>query len=132
LKNRLESIGLTLKSVVKLDCLFRDVWNIPPMTMASINCIGGAPETDTAKIIDKFVKNCNLAEIKPDYRHFCFDHPQGKLSDGNDHGFERWVSIPDDISINDPMNCINLSIEPVDEEAMQLDLLMPIKEKKNV
>ena len=26
LKNRLESIGLTLDSVVKLDCLFRDVW----------------------------------------------------------------------------------------------------------
>ena len=28
---RLESIGLTLDSVVKLDCLFRDVWNIPIM-----------------------------------------------------------------------------------------------------
>jgi enamine deaminase RidA (YjgF/YER057c/UK114 family) len=27
----LESIGLTLESVVKLDCLFRDVWNIPVM-----------------------------------------------------------------------------------------------------
>jgi enamine deaminase RidA (YjgF/YER057c/UK114 family) len=31
LKSRLESIGLTLESVVKLDCLFRDVWNIPVM-----------------------------------------------------------------------------------------------------
>jgi len=31
LKNRLESIGLTLDSIVKLDCLFRDVWNIPIM-----------------------------------------------------------------------------------------------------
>jgi enamine deaminase RidA (YjgF/YER057c/UK114 family) len=31
LKNRLESIGLTLESVVKMDCLFRDVWNIPIM-----------------------------------------------------------------------------------------------------
>jgi enamine deaminase RidA (YjgF/YER057c/UK114 family) len=31
LKNRLESIGLTLESVVKMDCLFRDVWNIPVM-----------------------------------------------------------------------------------------------------
>jgi len=31
LKNRLELIGLTLESVVKLDCLFRDVWNIPIM-----------------------------------------------------------------------------------------------------
>ncbi|MDF2542399.1 MAG: Endoribonuclease [Herbinix sp.] len=31
LSRRLESIGLTLESVVKMDCLFRDVWNIPVM-----------------------------------------------------------------------------------------------------
>jgi enamine deaminase RidA (YjgF/YER057c/UK114 family) len=31
LNSRLESIGLTLESVVKMDCLFRDVWNIPVM-----------------------------------------------------------------------------------------------------
>jgi len=31
LSERLESIGITLESVVKIDCLFRDVWNIPIM-----------------------------------------------------------------------------------------------------
>jgi enamine deaminase RidA (YjgF/YER057c/UK114 family) len=31
LARRLESIGLTLESVVKMDCLFRDAWNIPVM-----------------------------------------------------------------------------------------------------
>lgn len=31
LSNRLKSIGLTLESVVKMDCLFRDIWNIPIM-----------------------------------------------------------------------------------------------------
>ena len=31
LENRLKSKGLTLASVVKMDCLFRDVWNIPVM-----------------------------------------------------------------------------------------------------
>ena len=31
LEHRLAAIGLTLESVVKLDCLFRDVWNIPTM-----------------------------------------------------------------------------------------------------
>lgn len=31
LKDRLETIGLTLESVVKMDCLFRDIWNIPVM-----------------------------------------------------------------------------------------------------
>lgn len=29
LNKRVESIGLTLESVVKIDCLFRDIWNIP-------------------------------------------------------------------------------------------------------
>jgi len=31
LSKRLKSIGLTLESVVKIDTLFRDVWNIPVM-----------------------------------------------------------------------------------------------------
>jgi enamine deaminase RidA (YjgF/YER057c/UK114 family) len=31
LEKRLESIGLKLESVVKIDCLFRDIWNIPIM-----------------------------------------------------------------------------------------------------
>jgi len=31
LSNRLESIGLSLESVVKIDCMFRDVWDIPVM-----------------------------------------------------------------------------------------------------
>ncbi|SFN61971.1 RidA family protein [Proteiniclasticum ruminis] len=31
LESRLKTIGLTLESVVKIDCLFRDVWNIPVM-----------------------------------------------------------------------------------------------------
>ena len=28
---RLASIGLTLENIVQIDCLFRDVWNIPVM-----------------------------------------------------------------------------------------------------
>jgi enamine deaminase RidA (YjgF/YER057c/UK114 family) len=31
LERRLGLIGLTLEAVVKMDCLFRDVWNIPIM-----------------------------------------------------------------------------------------------------
>lgn len=31
LSKRLESIGLTLESVVKVDCMFRDIWDIPVM-----------------------------------------------------------------------------------------------------
>ncbi len=31
MQQRLESIGLKMDSVVKMDCLFRDIWNIPLM-----------------------------------------------------------------------------------------------------
>jgi 2-iminobutanoate/2-iminopropanoate deaminase len=31
LERRLAAVGLPLSSVVKMDCLFRDVWNIPVM-----------------------------------------------------------------------------------------------------
>jgi enamine deaminase RidA (YjgF/YER057c/UK114 family) len=31
LSERLRSVGLTLESVVKIDAMFRDVWNIPVM-----------------------------------------------------------------------------------------------------
>lgn len=29
LERRLQSIGLSLESVVKIDCMFRDIWDIP-------------------------------------------------------------------------------------------------------
>ena len=31
MEERLALVGLTLESVVQMDCLFRDVWNIPVM-----------------------------------------------------------------------------------------------------
>ena len=31
MEKRLEMVGLTLENVVQMDCLFRDVWNIPVM-----------------------------------------------------------------------------------------------------
>ena len=31
MERRLKMVGLTLENVVQMDCLFRDVWNIPIM-----------------------------------------------------------------------------------------------------
>ncbi len=38
---RLESVGLTLESIVKIDCLFRDIWNIPVMEKVIKERFGG-------------------------------------------------------------------------------------------
>ncbi len=41
---RLKSIGLTLESVVKIDCMFRDIWNIPLLEKVLIErCNGKYP-----------------------------------------------------------------------------------------
>ena len=72
---------------------------IPPTAVAAIHCIGGTPETETGDLLFAFIKNNNLPAIKPDFRHYGFNHPNGALPDGSDHGFERWVTIPEDMEV---------------------------------
>lgn len=75
---------------------------LPPATVAAIHSIGGAPETETGDSLFAFIKDSNLPQIKPDFRHYGFNHPMGSLPDGSDHGFERWVTIPDDMEVSTP------------------------------
>ena len=41
LERRLAMVGLTLENVVQMDCLFRDVWNIPVMEKVIRERFGG-------------------------------------------------------------------------------------------
>lgn len=41
MERRLGLVGLTLEAVVKMDCLFRDVWNLPVMEKLSKNALMG-------------------------------------------------------------------------------------------
>ena len=41
LERRLSMVGLTLENVVQMDCLFRDVWNIPIMEKVIKERFGG-------------------------------------------------------------------------------------------
>lgn len=41
MERRLSLFGLTLENVVKMDCLFRDVWNIPVMEKVIKERFGG-------------------------------------------------------------------------------------------
>lgn len=75
---------------------------LPPMTVASIHIIGESPEFRTGNLLHEFIKDKNLDTIKPDLRHFGFNHPNGTGDNSNDHGYERWVSIPDDLSVEAP------------------------------
>lgn len=65
--------------------------------VASIHSVGGTPEYDTGIEMQRFMIQTNLANIKPDLRHYGFNHP-----DGADHGYERWVTIPNNIEVQKP------------------------------
>ncbi|UNK17235.1 effector binding domain-containing protein [Paenibacillus sp. N3/727] len=75
---------------------------LPPSTVASIQLVGGTPEYDTGVKLQQFMIQTNLASLKPDLRQYGFNHPNGVKPDGSDHGYERWVTIPDDMEVNEP------------------------------
>lgn len=81
---------------------------LPPMTLATIHIIGqdanGEHAEQTAAIImDEFIKNINLEKVYPAARHFGFNNPDGVSDDDQNHGYERWVSIPDDMEVPAPL-----------------------------
>lgn len=75
---------------------------LPPMTVAAFHSIGSEAEKDGADPIRDFIEDNNLFEVFPQARHFGFNHPNGKLPDMSDHGYERWISIPDSMEVSAP------------------------------
>ena len=72
---------------------------LPPAKVASIHCISEAPETETGDLLYAFIKSSRLPEIKPDFRHYGFNHTDSTLPEGQNHGYERWVTIPEDMEL---------------------------------
>ncbi len=75
---------------------------LPPATVAAAHYVGDDPESYTYKIIDQFVRETGLCEIKPDLRHYGYNHPNPVDGTG-DHGYETWVTIPDDLEVPAPL-----------------------------
>lgn len=79
---------------------------LPSATVASAHIIGGnAPEFETDEILEKFIYENNLLQVKPDLRHYGFNNPDGSNNGApaSDHGYERWVTIPDDMDVSAPL-----------------------------
>lgn len=76
---------------------------LPPFTVASNHVVGKDPEENVCDLVNKFIHDSRLYEVKPDSRYFGFNHPNpGVLEDGI-HGYEVWVTIPDDMDVPAPM-----------------------------
>ena len=76
---------------------------LPPFTVASNHVIGKEPEETVGEPMDKFIRESKLYEIKPDARYFGFNHPNPGVLEGDIHGYEVWVTIPDDMDVPAPL-----------------------------
>lgn len=75
---------------------------LPPATVAAAHYIGDEPESHTNKMIDQFVRETNLGRLKPDLRHYGFNHPN-PVDATDSHGYETWVTIPDNLDVPVPL-----------------------------
>lgn len=75
---------------------------LPPAAVASAHYIGDEPEHHAATVMDKFVRESNLPNIKPDMRQYGFNCPN-PVDESNYHGYEFWVTIPDDMEVPEPL-----------------------------
>ena len=74
---------------------------LPPMTVAAYQLEGDDPEMHCNQVVDGFVRESRLTEIKPDLRHFGFNAPEP--DETGRHGYEMWVSIPANFSVPEPL-----------------------------
>lgn len=75
---------------------------LPPCTVASYHFVGENPEEVVGGVMDKFVRESKLYELKPDARMFGFNHPNPSPA-RQYHGYEDWVTIPDDMEVPAPL-----------------------------
>jgi len=75
---------------------------LPPTAVVSSHYIGDEPEHNANIAITKFIKESGLLDVKPDVRQFGFNHPNPGILE-NGHGYEIWVTIPDDMDVVMPL-----------------------------
>lgn len=91
------------KATKKLEAL-KDVRiiHLPPCTVAASHYVGENPEDNAFKMLEKFLRESNLYEIKPDARVFGFNHPNPS-KDRPFYGYEFWVTVPEDMDVPEPL-----------------------------
>lgn len=98
----MEELNKASESLNKLQDKDVRIVYLPPAAIASIHCKGGSPEIESGQLLQQFIEDTKLYEVKPDFRHYGFNNPNGNMTDGSDHGYERWVTIPDDFEVKSP------------------------------
>jgi DNA-binding transcriptional MerR regulator len=75
---------------------------LPPSPVAALHIMGSMAELEGETAIREFIDSHKLTETKPDFRHYGFNHPDGRLPELADHGYERWITIPGELEVKAP------------------------------
>ena len=75
---------------------------LPPAWVAAYRYVGDEPESHVNRVMDAFVRETRLTQIKPDLRHYGFNAPNPKDETGC-HGYEMWVTIPEGMEVPAPL-----------------------------
>ena len=100
--DKLEQLEKANETVERISSDIRII-HLPSYTVASNHCIGREPEEEVDKPVDKFIREKGLYNIKPDARYFGFNHPNPGVLEEGIHGYEVWVTIPDDMEVPEPL-----------------------------
>lgn len=100
--NKLDRLEKASETVERISSDIRII-RLPPFTVASNHYIGRDPEAVVDKPVDKFIRESGLYNIKPDSRLFGFNHPNPGVLEEGIHGYEMWVTIPDDMEVPAPL-----------------------------
>ena len=80
---------------------------LPSMTVAAIHVVGQDENGNHAEhtggaLMEDFIRKTNLKSVYPAARRFGFNNPDGIPDDDPAHGYENWVSIPEDMEVPAP------------------------------
>lgn len=98
----MEDLNLANANLTKLSDRDVRIVYLPPMTVAALHIMGNMAELEGAKHILKLITENDLKSRYPQMRHIGFNHPNGTEPDMSDHGYERWISIPDNMEVAPP------------------------------
>ncbi len=98
-ENAMEDLNKANESLTKLKDV-RIVY-LPPAAVAAYQYVGDEPEMHVNEVVDEFVRSSGLVKRKPDLRHYGFNSPN-PVDETGFHGYEMWVTIPDDIKVPAP------------------------------
>ena len=100
----MEELNKAEEELMKMEDRDVRIIYLPPMTVAAAFAWGEDSVDKTSDIVNKFIRESGLLQMKPDARGFDFDCTGGAAERGEaPAGHEAWVSVPEQMEVPAPL-----------------------------